>query len=402
MSIPAVTQDADRSPQRELPYVLIRGGTSKCHCFRMEDLPDTDAERDAVLLAALGSPDARQIDGVGGATSLTSKALLLRKPTEDEPTADIVFRFAQVSVTEPVVDYGGTCGNCTSAVAHYAVDNGFVELTEPTTNVRIYNLNTSSTVVAEVPVQDGLAAVDGDAVIAGVPGSGAPVSLWFEQPTGASTGRLYPSGEKCDRLSSAQGVFNISFLDAVNPIVFVSAEDIGLSGDELPEEILSHTDELRTLEHCRGWGAQHMGLVSDAQDAAATTPGVPKVAVVAPPRDYRASDDSVVRSEDIDLCARIMSMGKPHAAYSVSGAICTAVAVTQPGTVPHNVSSEGVDAGEQRTRVRIGHPSGIIDAVVERDLNNKVLRVGVERTARSLVEGVVLVPTSANVFANRS
>lgn len=394
MSTSTTPFDVHPGPQQALPYTLIRGGTSKCHCFRMEDLPDGEAERDALLLAALGSPDVRQIDGVGGASSLTSKTLLLREPARSEPDADIVFRFGQVSVTEPVVDYGGTCGNCTAAVAHYAVNNGFVEPTEPYTTVRIYNLNTSSIVISEVPIWNGRAATEGDAVIAGVPGSGAPVHLWFDRPTGVSTGSLYPSGAKRDELQFADSALEVSFIDVVNPIVFIDAEDIGLSGDELPEELAPHTNELQKLEHCRGWGAQIMELVKDIEDAAATTPGVPKVAAVAPPRDYRTSDGSLVSSENIDLCARIMSMGKPHAAYSVSGAICTAVAATQPGTIPNAVSSAGLEVGEGRTQIRIGHPSGIIDAVVERGEDNEVLKTGIMRTARSLVEGVVLVPTS--------
>lgn len=394
MSTSPTSVGTQRGPQQTLPYALIRGGTSKCHCFRMEDLPEDEAERDALLLAALGSPDARQIDGVGGATSLTSKVLLIREPTRSEPDADIVFCFAQVSVTDPVVDYGGTCGNCTAAVAHYAVDNGFVEPAEPTTTVRIYNLNTSSVVIAEVPVQNGRAAIEGDAVIAGVPGSGASVRLWFDQPTGVSTGTLYPSGSDCDELRLADSTFEVSFIDVVNPIVFVSAEEVDLSGDELPDELLKRTNELQKLEQCRGWGAQVMGLVEDAENAAATTPGVPKVAAVAPPRDYRTTDGSFVKSDDIDLCARIMSMGKPHAAYSVSGAICTAVAATTPGTTPYAVSGAGLDLGEQHTQIRIGHPSGVIDAIVERDEENNVLKAGIIRTARHLVEGVVLVPTS--------
>ena len=402
MTTLSTSSDTQRGVQQTIPYALIRGGTSKCHCFRMEDLPEDQAEQDAVLLAALGSPDARQIDGVGGATSLTSKTLLLREPTQSEPDVDIVFRFGQVSVTEPVVDYGGTCGNCTAAVAHYAVDNGFVETTEPSTRVRIYNLNTSSVVTAEVPVQDGQAAIEGDAVIAGVPGSGAPVHLWFERPTGVSTGSLYPSGTERDELQVDDSVLEVSFIDAVNPIVFVSAEDVGLSGDELPDELLSYTNELQDLENCREWGAQVMGLVKDAEDAAAMTPGVPKVAAVSPPRDYRTTNGSMVRSDDIDLCARIMSMGKPHAAYSVSGAICTAVAATQPGTIPHNVSRAGLDAGEQQTQIRIGHPSGIIEAVVERNEKDGILKAGIVRTARHLVEGTVLVPVSVTDALDKS
>lgn len=366
----------------------------------MKDLPEDDAERDALLLATLGSPDARQIDGVGGATSLTSKALLIREPTPSEPDADIVFRFAQVSVTDPVVDYGGTCGNCTAAVAHYAVDNGFVEPTEPTTTVRIYNLNTFSVVIAEVPVQNGRAAIEGDAVVAGVPGSGAPVHLWFDRPTGVSTGSLYPTGSERDELRLADSAFEVSFIDVVNPIVFVSAENAGLSGDELPDQLSSRANELQKLEYCRGWGAQVMGLVNDGKDAAAATPGVPKVAAVATARDYRTTDGSLVRSKDIDICARIMSMGRPHAAYSVSGAICTAVAATQPGTIPHAVSSAGLDLGEQRTQIRIGHPSGVIDAIVERDEENNVLKAGIVRTARRLIDGVVLVPVSVTTAPN--
>lgn len=381
----AEDRSTDRGPGR-VPFVLMRGGTSKCHFFRVEELPRDQAERDRLLLAAYGSPDPRQIDGVGGATSTTSKAMIVSPPSR--PDVHVDFTFAQVSVTKPIVDYGGTCGNCSSAVGPYAVDEGLVdEVVEPTTVVRGFNTNTGKVLAAEVPVRDGRAEVEGTYRIAGVPRSGAPIKMWFEDPGGAVTGKLLPTGRASD-IVDLPGLAGVPFslVDAVNPVVFVRAGDLGARGTELPEEIEADAQLLQRLEGVRGHAAALMGLVDDPAQARERTPGIPKIAMVAEPHAYRTIYGDEVDAASVDLVARIMSMGTAHQAYALSGALCTAVAATVPGTVVHDHAVPRDDGAE----FRLGHPSGTmsldVDAVV-RNGEPVVRGVAGYRTARRIADG---------------
>lgn len=374
------------SGQRAVPYVLMRGGTSKCHFFYDRDLPE-GSQRDAVLLSALGSPDPRQIDGVGGATSLTSKVCVIHPdPLED---VDVAFTFAQVAVDSPVVDYGGTCGNCSAAIGPFAIEEGLVPPTEPGTSVRILNTNTGKRVLAEVPVREGRVEVEGDCRIAGVPFPGAPIKLWFEEPAGGVTGRLLPTGNARDSVAiPGLGEVEFSFLDVVNPVVFVRAEQLALCGIESPAQIEANATLKAQLEAARSAAAVAAGLVDDPADADIRTPGVPKVAFVAPPRGYETLYGAQVCASEVDLIARYMSMGTAHQAFALSGALCAAVAAVHPGTVVQEVADVGA-AGQ----VRLGHPSGVmcldVDAAEEPD-GFQVRGVAGLRTARRLIEGRVL------------
>ncbi len=376
-----------------VPYQLVRGGTSKCHVFAMSDVPIGSA-RDDFLLRALGSPDPRQIDGLGGATSLTSKALLVRPATLGERPAVVTFLFAQVSVVKAAVDYGGTCGNCTAAVAVHAIEARLVPPVEPVTSVRIHNLNTDSMITVDVPVADGHVRTSGDEVIAGVPGSGAAIKLWFETPVGALSGRLMPTGQPQDQVSLTDRDVTVSALDVVNPVAFVQANDVGGVGTELPIELVEQTEVLRRLLEVRAWLATSLNLVKDPAQADVITPGLPKVAMVTYPCDYATIDGDVVRATEVDLVARTLSMGVPHAAFALSSAICTAVAATIPNTTVGMVTGPlktKPSATGSEVRVRIGHPSGVIVVDLDLDIQGQIQRAGVVRTARLLVDGIAIV-----------
>ncbi|MFZ1061222.1 MAG: PrpF domain-containing protein [Candidatus Rokuibacteriota bacterium] len=388
--------------QRRIRAVFMRGGTSRALFFHAADLPPDPRERDRILLAALGSPDpyGRQLDGLGGGISSLSKAVIVGPPSH--PQADVDYTFAQVDVGKPLVDYKGNCGNCTSAVGPFAIDEKLVPAVEPITTVRLYNINTKKLVVARVAVAGGEAAVEGDFELQGVPGRGARIALDFLDPGGAVTGKLLPTGRPRDTLDVAGfGAIEASLVDATNPMVFVRAKDLGLLGTESPEAVDRDVALTNRLEAIRVAGAALMKI--------AGSPAIPKVAFVAPAASYRTLDGREIAAREVDLIARVMSMGKCHRAFALTAAMCLAVAARLDGTVvaeslspPHlNPLPPG---GEGRVRgssqgegdLRLGHPSGIlpIAALVERDVGGAPLarQVTVYRTARRLMEGFVRVP----------
>jgi hypothetical protein len=356
--------------------------------FKENDLPPAGPDRDRVLLDAFGSPDPRQIDGMGGATSLTSKACIIAPSERDD--ADIDFTFGQVNILLPMVDYGGNCGNCSSAVGPFALDEGLVRAHEGITSVRILNTNTQKLIVAEVPVHDGRAFYEGDYAISGVPETGALQRLWFYDPAGSMTGKLLPTGHPSDTLEAQGRAIEISLVDAANPLVFVCASDVGLSGTESAAEIDNRPNVLALLTEIRGKAAVMLGWVDSWQYAASMTPGVPKIAMVAPSQTYRDAADHTIASEQIDFVARILSMGKCHAAYALTGAIATGTAARIPGTIVYDVRQP--DRSAQPT-VHIGHPSGVIDVDIEiahaEDGTMCVVRAAGYRTARRIADGTL-------------
>ncbi len=390
-------------PQRRIRAVFMRGGTSRALFFHAADLPPDPRERDRILLAALGSPDpyGRQLDGLGGGISSLSKAVIVGPPSH--PQADVDYTFAQVDVGKPLVDYKGNCGNCTSAVGPFAIDEKLVPAVEPITTVRLYNTNTKKLVVARVPVAAGEAAVEGDFELQGVPGRGARIALDFLDPGGAVTGKLLPTGHPSDTLEvSGFGAIEASLVDATNPMVFVPAKDLGLLGTESPEAVDRDVALTNRLEAIRLAGAALMGVPG--------SPSIPKVAFVAPSASCRTLDGREVAAREVDLVARVMSMGKCHRAFALTAAMCLAVAARLEGTVvwesiaPSPVSSPPVGervrarGGEGRGEgdLRLGHPSGVlpIAAIVERDTSGAPVarQVTVYRTARRLMEGFIRVP----------
>ena len=380
--------------QVAFPCVLMRGGTSRGAYLRQEDLPLEQGLRDRVVLALYGSPDARQIDGLGGAHPLTSKLAIVSRCADS--CADVDYLFAQVRVDEAVVDYTGNCGNILAGVGPFAVDAGLVPAVEPMTLVRIRNVNTGSVVGAEVPVASGRASVCGETVIAGVPRSGAAIGLDFSGAAGTLGRGLLPTKRARESLPLRDGTRpTVSIVDAGNATVFVDARALGLAADELvsdefPEEAAA------LLSAIRAAAAVRLGLASDEKGADAETPAVPKVYAVLPPAGYTARDGRRMARAAVSLVGRGLVMGRPHPAYATTVAVCTAAATRIPGTVVADCA--GVAFGERGCR--IGHPSGVLSIDVEvsgsesgQDGDGPTLRRAVlERTARRIMEGLAYVP----------
>jgi hypothetical protein len=364
--------------QRRIPAVYMRGGTSRCLIFHERDLPPAGAARDAILLAALGSPDpyGRQLDGLGGGISSLSKACIIGPATL--PGADVDYTFAQVLVDRAEVDYSGNCGNCSSSVGPFAIDEGLVPAVEGETVVRIHNTNTKKLIVARVPVRAGAAAVAGDFVLPGVAGTGARIALDFVDPGGAGTGRLLPTGRAQDRIEGLA----CSLVDATNALVFFRADDLGLSGTETPAAVDGDRALAGRLERLRVAAAALMGI--------AATAGAPKIALVAPPRAFTALDGTAHAAGAADVIGRCISVGACHRAFPLTAAMCLAVAARIPGTIVRECATAADSAD-----IRLGHPSGVlpVDArVVMRDGEPWAERVTTYRTARRLMEGWVRVP----------
>ncbi len=377
--------------QLRVPCVFMRGGTSRGAYLRAEDLPSDPRARDEMILAIYGSPDVRQIDGLGGADSLTSKVAIIGPSAR--PDADVDYTFGQVGITTSEIDYKPNCGNISSGVGPYAIEQGLVPAVEPLTQVRIYNTNTKKVIVAEVPVHDGHVEVEGDCRIDGVPGSGARILLDFLDSGGSATGKLLPTGRPKDVLEVDGQRYTASLVDAGNAYVFLRAEELGLDGTELVDRVNTDRALLDRLEAIRGAAAELYGFVADRKDALRLSPNLPKIAFVAPPKDYKTASGRLIRADEIDLLGRGLSAQILHKAYAVTGAICTGAASKVPGTVVNEVCTAPAD----QLTVRIGHPAGIFSLemrVEERNGELVLTRAALERTARRIMDGFVYVPRS--------
>ena len=374
------------SEMKRIPCVIGRGGTSKGIYIKENHLPPAGPERDRVVLNIFGSPDIRQIDGLGGADPLTSKLAIIGPSSR--PDADVDYTFAQVSFKAPVVDYSGNCGNISSGVGPFAIDEGLVKAVEPMTTVRIHNTNTGKLLIAEVPVKGGCAQSKGDCAIDGVPGAGAKIMLDFADTKGSATGKLLPTGKPKEMLKTSAGEFEVSLVDCANAMVFVKAESVGLKGTEGPREIDSDKALLDKLEAIRGAAAVAMGLAVSEEEALAKSPAFPMLAVVSPPADYQSySTGDPVKAEKISFVARNMFMQVLHKTYAGTGTVCTGVAASIPGTVVAEVRANQDKWGNI---ISIGHPCGII--AVEADVTgDQVRRAAFARTARRIMEGCVFV-----------
>lgn len=375
--------------QRSIPAVYMRGGTSRALFFHRNDLPAADTPHDnsawnEIFLAALGSPDpyGRQLDGMGGGQSSLSKVAIIA-PSE-RPDADVEFTFAQVGIKDRTVGYRGTCGNISSAVGPFAIDEGLITADGESATVRIFNTNTSKLIVATFAVEDGKAAVRGDYVLQGVADSGAPIRLSFLEPGGAATGHLLPTGHATEILDLPDGSrIDASLVDAANPVVCLMASAIGLTASETPVALREDASAMDRFELIRIAAAVRMGLVKDLEEARTRLKNLPLVALLAdsPPRADAADDQ-------IDLGVRMISAGLPHGAIPLTGAMAIAVAARLPGTLVHSIVRQNTDS----ERLRIAHSSGVIDvaATVEAVGNETLAREAVVyRTARRLMEGRV-------------
>jgi 2-methylaconitate cis-trans-isomerase PrpF len=381
--------------QRRVRAVVMRGGTSRAVFFHRGDLPPEPETRDRVILRIYGGGDpfGRQIDGLGGATSVTSKTAIIGAASV--PDADVDYTFGQVSVDRPLIDYGGNCGNISSAVGPFAIEEGLVRATDPLTTVRIWQTNTRKRIVAHVPTAGGVPQVEGGYMIAGIPEPGAMILLEFLDPGGSMTGRLLPTGRPADTLDvPGTGALTVSLIDAANPIVFVDPADLGLTGLETADRVDGDPALLSRIETIRAQAAVRIGLARSATDATVRSPGVPKIAFVSPPQRYVTAEGRAVEGDEIDMVGRIMTMGRLHRAYALTGGIATAVAAQIEGTLVHAAARR---AGLGERTVRIGHPSGVIEVGADvryRDGAWTVVKVATRRTARRLMEGSALVPAS--------
>jgi len=382
--------------QRKIPALYMRGGTSKGVFFRVEDLPADAAQRDAILLRVIGSPDpyGKQIDGMGGATSSTSKVVILSRSRQ--PGCDVDYLFGAVSIGSAVIDWSGSCGNLAAAVGPAAIHWGLLLAPrEGLATVRIWQVNTRSHIVAQVPMLDGEVVEEGGFRLDGVSFPGAEIVLQFPDPgsDGEEVGRagLFPTGRPLDRLDiPGIGKLELTLINAGNPAVFVDAAALGLRGDEAQEQVNGNAALLARCEAVRAHAAVAMGLAASAREATDKRPATPKLAFVAPPCDYRAADGRAVSARDIDLNVRILSMGKLHHAMTGTGAVALAAAAAIPGTVVRRCAQP-----DAQGRLRFGHPSGTMTVSAEaeqRDGRWRVLYAGMSRSARRLMEGVVLVP----------
>jgi 2-methylaconitate cis-trans-isomerase PrpF len=385
-SIPPSATNAGGGDQMAIRCTFMRGGSSRGGVFLDDDLPQEKSERDAVLLAAYGSPDDRQIDGIGGADPLTSKAAVVK--LSSRPDADVEYTFYQVGIDNTSVSTGGNCGNMLAAVGPFAIRRGLIDAVEPETVVRIYTTNTRQVVTARIPVRDGEPMSDGDCAIAGVPDTGAPIRLDFGNCAGAVSGKLLPTGSARDAMTLDGKTIEVSLIDAATPFVFVNAADVGASGIELPDALRADEKLMSRLEQVRGWAAVQLGLVEDACEARAKSPNIPRVIMVSPPRSYSAVNGSDVGSSDIDICVRQLAMQRPHKALAVTGAVCTAVACS----VPNSVVAAAI--GKPLSMVRLGHPSGVLrvaSRIVQGAEGPTIESAQIERTARVIMDGAIYV-----------
>ena len=374
-----------------LRCTIMRGGTSKAVFLREEDIPPPGAERDSLILRVFGSPDKRQIDGLGGADPLTSKLAIIGAPRV--AGTDVTYTFGQVEIDRPHVDWHSLCGNISSAVGQYAIESGMVEAVEPVTRVRAYTTNLKRVLTIEVPVKDGRPVRLGTYRVPGVPGTGARIMLDFADTAGGATGALLPTGNAMDRLDvPGVGEIDVSLIDIGNAHVFVRARDVGLRGTESPAEIDADRELLDRLERIRGAGAVRMGMASSVTAARTETPATPIIGIVSSAADYVGHLDGVaVAAADVDLVSRLLFMQISHKTYAGTSTACTGVAARIPGSLVAEVLRP---EARDRAEIRIGHPAGVIDTESEVVLdgagrNHGVRRATLGRTARRILDGTV-------------
>ncbi|MDU4394283.1 MAG: 2-methylaconitate cis-trans isomerase PrpF [Acinetobacter ursingii] len=390
-------------PQIKIPATYMRGGTSKGVFFKLDDLPESaqvaGQVRDQLLLRVIGSPDpyGKQIDGMGGATSSTSKTVILSKSTQ--PEHDVDYLFGQVSIDQPFVDWSGNCGNLTAAVGSFAISHGLVDPSRIPENgictVRIWQKNIEKTIIAHVPITNSQVQETGDFELDGVTFPAAEVQIEFLDPAddGEEGGDMFPTGNVVDTLDVPEvGSFQATFINAGIPTIFLNAHDLGYTGTELQDAINSDAQALTRFEKIRAYGAVQMGLISDVSQAAARQ-HTPKIAFVAPASTYQSSSGKTVQAQDVDLLVRALSMGKLHHAMMGTAAVAIGTAAAIPGTLVNLAAGGGA-----REAVRFGHPSGSlrVGAQAEQQGEKWVVKKAImSRSARVLMEGWVRVPSDS-------
>lgn len=388
------------APQIKIPATYMRGGTSKGVFFKLDDLPQAAQQagkvRDQLLLRVIGSPDpyGKQIDGMGGATSSTSKTVILAKSTQ--PDHDVDYLFGQVSIDQPFVDWSGNCGNLTAAVGSFAISNGLVNAERIPENgictVRIWQANIQKTIIAHVPITNGQVQETGDFELDGVTFPAAEVAIEFLEPAddGEEGGAMFPTGNVVDTLEVPEiGTFQATFINAGIPTIFLNAEDIGYEGTELQDAINGDAQALARFETIRAYGAKQMGLIQDISQAEKRQ-HTPKIAFVSKPKAYTSSSGKDIQTTDVDLLVRALSMGKLHHAMMGTAAVAIGTAAAIPGTLVNLAAGGGV-----REAVRFGHPSGTLRVGAQAIQENGqwvVKKAVMSRSARVLMEGWVRIP----------
>ncbi len=369
---------------KKYPCVYMRGGTSKAVFFHEKDLPEDKSLWDDIFLKVMGTPDVKQIDGMGGTVSSTSKIAIIAP--SNKPGVDVEYTFRQVDIVIPRVDGSANCGNISSAVGPFAIDEGLVPAVEPITVVRVLNTNTNKIIEEHVRVEDGHAMVHGNEVIQGVPGTGSRIDMYFEDPAGSKTGKLFPTGQKKEVFDvPGYGPAEVTVLDCSNPMVFIKASDLGIKGSELTE-LNQNKDVMEHIERIRGIAAVKCGFVEKWEDARTKSTSAPKVSIVSAPQDYINMDGNEVKADTMDLCCRAISVGALHKAYPMTVAVGTGAAARIPGTIVNEIVKPAPD----QDIIRLGHASGVSEVDVKMG-GEKVIKGGVTRTARRIMDGWVYV-----------
>ena len=373
---------------------IVRGGTSKGIFILENELPKDKELRDKYVLEIFGSPDVRQIDGLGGADVLTSKLAIVGPSSRED--CDVDYTFGQVSFVDSLVDYKSNCGNISAGVGPFAIANSLVKAVEPYTTVRIHQVNTDTVIIAKVEVKDGMPVYDGDCHIDGVPTDGSPIELDFSDSAGGITGKLLPSGNVTDVITTEDGkTYEVSMVDAGIPTVFIKAESLGLSGIETPQEIEADQKLMEKIEEIRGRCAVIMGICSDYKNSVKESAYAPFFSMVSPACDYHTFDGKDICGKEIDIVSRLVFMQKMHKTHPGTGTVAMGSCARIPGSIVHQVLSE---RGKNSRTIIIGHPAGIIPVVSELEVKGEnefeLKNAAILRTARIIMDGTVYVRKS--------
>ena len=374
--------------------VIHRGGTSKAIFLMENELPKEQDKRDKIIRAIFGSPDKRQIDGLGGADVLTSKLAIIGPSKRAD--ADVEYTFAQVSFDTALIDYSGNCGNISSAVGPFAIDEGIVPAIEPVTTVRIYQTNTNCILISEVEVENGKSKVEGNAEIDGVPGTGSPIMLDFSDSAASTTGKVLPTGNPQDQIEvEGYGTYTVSVVDAGNVVIFIEARSLGLLGTESAAELEANKALMENVEAIRSTVTVKIGLCDSREDATKNHAYAPFFSIVSKPAQYRSDlKGSIIEENDVDVIARLVFMLHMHKTYPGTGAVATGAAARIPGTIVYEQLNK---EAKSMVPLRIGHPGGvmIIESSASWDTNTPVFsRLAYVRTARRIMDGTVYVRNS--------
>lgn len=373
---------------RKFKTVYMRGGTSKGCIFKKNDLPKDESLWDEIFLKVMGNPDPKQIDGMGGTVSSNNKIVVVWN--SKEPEVDLEYLVGQIVVGKNQVDYSSNCGNMTSAVGPFAIQEEMVQIDEPETSLRLLNKNTMTYIDVHLPIDPETKnfAETGDCKIAGVDGTSAEIIVDFLNPMGTKTGKLFPTGKKTEIIQLPNGkAIKASLIDVTNPLVVVKAQDVGCEGIEMPDQLNDNPEVTELMEFIRTEACVRMGLAKNHSEATLKFPGIPKIAMISKPKKYASLDGSIVEEKNMDVCVRVYSVFKCHKASPVTSACALGVLCKISDTI---MSEIGII--RKTDHVRLGHPSGVMTVYPKMSSSTVVTKVGAQRTSRRIMEGYVYIP----------